>query len=443
MFVKEAIEKHGKCSHKEISQYVATKIDADISDKNFKKAVYNDLDSLLGDNIVGIEYRTRAGELIPIGEEDDYKNKRNSFYFLIGGEEEIDGVGLFKEAGINFIKQFSSVPEWKVSNVKHKDQPLKDVVCLFLKHSDKYLSLETALEDLPASIYFSGKGGFVPTSNEIKSIVNNKTSLIMLPSPYLELPTNDSLGEFYINFFIDDNDVIKAKIGYCNSTSENSIGVINSKKHYEQIQNQIKLINDWVPTFFKENPSLNRCKTTSRYEEFDDYMKLVKKSLLNNQDDLIAEKLLTLENIFLYGSENYLENLKENLFFCEKSMKQSINRSSWRQIEVCENDYYRVNDYIDDAKANEPLCKPSIVDIVDRTNKGNENTLHAKKPPKKTKVKSQAKIVSRMDSTEKYQQWEPLQEKTYSLPFSIKIGYDLEILIADIYANSSFNKKAS
>lgn len=438
MFVKEAIEKHGKCSHKEISQYVAQKIDAVASDKNFKKAIYNDLDSLIGDNIVGIEYRTRSGEIIPIGEEDDYKNKRNSFYYILGGEEETDGATLLKNSGIFFQKQKSSLPQWKVSDVKNKDQPMEDVVCLLFKSQNNYLSIETPILDLPAKIIVGSIGNKAPSLDEIESVYGNKASALLFPSDFIQPYSDNIFGQFVLSLGVNkSNDIY---LGYEAITPNKKEISLVTKENLTQINVQLHLYSFWYEIKFA--PKMGDYKGLN----IEDFSDAILKELEKNNEDSIEDKILFMQNVYCLGKERYLaELLREKQTHNIPFGRYGQHADYAKYVELADKvGYSRINDFIHDAKANGTLYIPSITEPVTRKNKGNENTFHAKKPPsKQSKTVAKKVDISRLHATKKFQIWSSPEEREYRLPIGIRVEPDLEIYITDIYARSSYKKKAA
>lgn len=427
----QALERHGKCSHKEISQFVANKLDANSSDKSFKKNIYNDLDGLIGDNVVSVEYRTRDDELIPLGEEDNYKNKRNCFYYLIGSDTDFLGGGLLKKAGIKFQKQKSSLPQWKVSDVRTKDQPTEDVVCLLFKSQNKYLCLEAPLLDLPANIVVGGVGNTTPDVEIIDKNFGGKTSLLLFPSEFLSPSGDNSFGDFLLN--IDNNSQRKLSIGFQFLQNDGSLND-RMKLRLNEINQQIHLHDFWVNSFLETNNQYKEMLGKNKNPK--NILDEISSSFKGEDEESLASKILFLENIFCLGKEEYLIHLLNE----RNNLSETSNIKFEDKIKIAKSiGYSRINDFIHDAKAKGTLYVPSIIEKIERKNKGDKNTFHGKKPPQAKKVQS----ISRLHATEKFQLWENAKESTFSLPIGIKINPGLEIYITDIYANSSYKKKAA
>jgi len=199
-YALDAIESYGRCSHKEITEFVAKKIDANQKLPSFKKAIHNDIKDLIKDHHICVEYFTPAGEPIPIGEEDIHKNKRTQ-YFIIGGESQIKGGSLLNNVGAFFRPQRISSPSWQITNAKNKNTPQKKQLCILFRINNKSFSLETDKDQLPFKIVIARKDHYIPSDVEIEREFGSRASLLLLPWQFISSPkSNDKLGHFVISF---------------------------------------------------------------------------------------------------------------------------------------------------------------------------------------------------------------------------------------------------
>ena len=244
-YVLDAIEHHGRCSHKEIVIFVANKIDADPKLASFKKAIHNDIKDLIKDYSIGIDYFTPAGKPIPLGGEDDHKNKRTQ-YFKIGGEGQIKGGSLLEKVSALFRPQKISSPTWKVANVQIKDFPQNSQICILFRINNKSFSIETERDQLPFKIVVARKDSYIPTAEEIEKEFGVRTSLLLLPWQFISAPKKgDKLGHFVFNF-IEDGGQVQMNLTFIQGKSEDTI-LFNQKKENIEIRDiSYHTINNFV-----------------------------------------------------------------------------------------------------------------------------------------------------------------------------------------------------
>ena len=442
ILVLEAIKRHGKCSPKDIAYFVSQKIDIDPQKESFKKAIHNDLKSLLGDNIVGIEYRTRDGELIPLGDEDKFKNKRNVFYFLLGEESETKGAGLFKKIGIHFQPQKSSFPEWKVSDVKNKFLPNKNSVCVLFRINSKYLSLETELDDLPFTLVIAGESKDLPSHDKLKSeFDSDKVSFLSIPDEYLEgFSAYNRLGHFYLKIYKDSKDKIKCDIDYLidkNHKKELNTVIEDNRVKWEKALEKRETAKEKL---FRTIEVLNNFQEEYEVQDCDP----LEQSQIEQLNHYLSTKVNG--NIPMFENINQLKNTIKDAYQNASKEFDSIDTLSctgYDDVEFSKITYSRVNDFIDDANTNGRLKLPPKDKVGELKNLGDKNKFHARKPPKiKQTKKTTAKFsYSKMESTEKFFIWTKLHDIKEALPVNIKVGPNLQIIVSDFYPNSSYSQK--
>lgn len=234
-YALDAIEHHGRCSHKEISIYVANKIDADPDLSSFKKAIHNDIKDLIKDHLIGIEYFMPSGEPIPLGEEEEHKNKRTQ-YFIIGGEAQITGGKLLKRFNASFRPQKLSSPTWtikKLSSIKNFDQTKVGMILNF--NGFNYL-LETNKDELPCRIAVSRNSDYVISQDILETQFGKRTSLLLLPWMFLSSSKSDKPCHFIIDFTLDDNSQIDIKLEFVQGTSQSEDDFIAKMNNIELVK---------------------------------------------------------------------------------------------------------------------------------------------------------------------------------------------------------------
>jgi hypothetical protein len=444
MLVKEAIEKHGKCSHGEICPYVARKIDANPEKESFQRAIRNDIKDLIGDNILGIEYRTRNGEVIPFGEEDKFKNAYNTYYYILGDESETAGAGLFKDLNIHFQPQKLSSPEWKVSNVKNKLQPKKDSVCLLMRINSKYLCLETEIGDLPFTLVVAGEGKKNPSHEELKAeFDSDRVSFISIPDEYLEgVNSEKRLGHFYIQVYESRlNQKTKCTVDYVVDTSEEERLEKVISENEEKWELALKVRNYEYRRLKELMSSVYSFREDNEIDDKEILNNKHKKSLLEvvpEKFEKLIKKVNNLEELMKEAKDDY------NTASEEFAKIDNLSCVQYDDVSFSNITYSRVNDFIDDANIEGGLRLPSSKDKGRAKNIGNRTKFHARKPPKRKKVaqKVSKRSPSQMEMTEKFFIWTNLYDEANSeLPINVKVGPRFQLLVCDFYTDSSYSQK--
>jgi hypothetical protein len=438
--VKEAIQKYGKCSHREISEYVSTKIGSDPKSSSFKKAIYNDLNGFIGDNIIGVEYRTRDGETIPLDEEDDYLNKRNSFYYILGDESETDGAGLLKEMGIRFQPQKSSLPEWKVSNIKNKHLPKKDKVFVMLPIHSQYLALEVNKDEVPLTLIIAGDGQYTPSHEKLDTVFDShKVALLSIPEEYLEESSVDRLGHFFIDIYKNDDEKIECNIDYLvdkGTAMQIDKKIEENKGKWETVLKE----RDFSRALYSKNISLiYDFIEENEIQEDEKLTEDLKSKLLSLMPKWFAQHFDQVSTALDLKKKAYQDYKKYDDAFQELD---KISCVDYDDVKISKVTYSRVNDFIDDANVAGKLKLPPVSMKGKVKNLGNRNTLHARKPPKFNGKKVVYKRdFSKMEQTENFQMWTNLHCKPNELPINIKSGPRFQIIVSDFYPDSSYTQK--
>ena len=244
-YALDAIEHHGRCSHKEITEFVANKIDTDPELSSFKKAIHNDIKDLIKDHHIGIEYFTPAGEPIPLGEEDNHKNKRTQ-YFMIGGEGQIKGGSLLEKVSAFFRPQKISSPAWQIFDVKNKSYPQSSQICLLFRINNKSFSLETDKDQLPFKIVVARKDQYIPSTEEIEKDFGSRASLLLLPWQFISSPKKgDKLGHFVLDFK-ETNGVVQMDLAFIQGKSENLSHFTERQQNISVRELKYHTINNFV-----------------------------------------------------------------------------------------------------------------------------------------------------------------------------------------------------
>lgn len=233
-YALDAIEHNGRCSHKEISEYVARKIDANPTLSSFKKAIHNDIKDLIKDHHIGIEYFTPAGDPIPLGEEDNYKNKRTQ-YFLIGGEGQIKGGKLLKRFNSMFVPQQISSPSWEILKLTSTGSITSGKIGIILTILGHSYIIQTNKDELPCRIAVARHNNYLPSQEVLGGQFGKRTSLLLLPWKFLSSSKEDQLCHFIINLTLKDNQVY--------ATIEFLQGRHQTEEDYIRKMNNIKMIS--------------------------------------------------------------------------------------------------------------------------------------------------------------------------------------------------------
>jgi len=234
-YALDAIEHHGRCSHKEISTFVANKIDADPDLSSFKKAIHNDIKDLIKDHLIGIEYFMPSGEPIPLGEEEEHKNKRTQ-YFIIGGEAQINGGKLLKKFNAFFRPQKLSSPTWTIKKLSSLKDFNSMKVGMILNFNGFHYILETNKDELPCRIAVSRNSDYVISQDVLEDQFGKRTSLLLLPWMFLSSSKNDKFCHFIIDLTLDGNSQIHIKLEFIQGKSQSEDDFITKMNNIELAQ---------------------------------------------------------------------------------------------------------------------------------------------------------------------------------------------------------------
>jgi hypothetical protein len=197
----DVLERWGRLDKNAICSKVAQSIDENADSESFQRAIYRDLEDLVTDAKIAVEYFTRDGALIEDYDSDVHKNV-SCQWFIPSAEGKISGSG--KLESLNSLIYVPKILKNDLSIIDGKIEANPRHLHLYFQIGANFLCLKISFEALPISILFSRIHGEI-TYKEIEEI-KNKMGLrtIILKIPFASLSsfkTNTQAGHalFKIN----------------------------------------------------------------------------------------------------------------------------------------------------------------------------------------------------------------------------------------------------
>ena len=206
--VIEVLDRWGRQSKAEIDHKVSVSISR-LLDSGLERALYRDLEDLVSQNKVQVEYYSRDGGRIENYDPAIHKNVQCKWY-LFTTESKVTGGSILKK--INSKLYCPKILADDVILAKGESTPEFDTKCLYFSIAGLYLVLKINMKSVPVKIIISRSNGDI-TKNEVELIESKfgKRS-ILLKVPSVKVSSFDiscnRLGHIVISI---DSDSIKIK----------------------------------------------------------------------------------------------------------------------------------------------------------------------------------------------------------------------------------------
>lgn len=173
----DMLERHGRSNKNEICFRVAQALDEDSESESFQRAIYRDLEDLVLNAQIAVEYFTRDGALIEEYDSDVHRNVSCQWFIpgaegqITGGKQLLDLNGFLYVPKI-LINEFSLLSGNYSPDSKHRH--------IYFQIGHKFLCLKTGFDAIEYGIALSRIHGNVNT-NEIKEVMDTlgKRSVIL------------------------------------------------------------------------------------------------------------------------------------------------------------------------------------------------------------------------------------------------------------------------
>lgn len=190
----DVLERWGRLDKNAICSKVAQSIDENADSESFQRAIYRDLEDLVTDAKIAVEYFTRDGALIEDYDPEIHKNV-SCQWFIPSAEGKISGSG--KLESLNSLIYVPKILKNDLSIIDGKMEANPRHHHFYFQVGSSFLCLKASFEALPVSIIISRIHGDI-TLSEIEEIKNNSgIRTIILKIPRASLSTykaNAKLG---------------------------------------------------------------------------------------------------------------------------------------------------------------------------------------------------------------------------------------------------------
>lgn len=176
----DVLERWGRLDKNAICSKVAQAIDENADSESFQRAIYRDLEDLVADAKIAVEYFTRDGALIEEYDSDIHKNVACQ-WFIPSAEGKISGSG--KLESLNSLIYVPKILKNDLSIIDGKVEANPRHLHLYFQIGASFLCLKISFEALPISILFSRIHGDI-TQTEIedtKKKIGLRTVIFKVP----------------------------------------------------------------------------------------------------------------------------------------------------------------------------------------------------------------------------------------------------------------------
>ena len=176
----DVLERWGRLDKTAICSKVGNAIDENYESESFQRAIYRDLEDLVTDARIAVDYFTRDGALIEDYDSDINKNVTYQWY-IPSAEGKISGSGKLESLnGLIFVpkvlKNDLSIIDGKVeANPRHHH--------FYFQIGSSFLCLKVSFEALPVSVVISRTHGDISLIEieEIKAKLGLRTVILKVP----------------------------------------------------------------------------------------------------------------------------------------------------------------------------------------------------------------------------------------------------------------------
>lgn len=162
----DVLSRWGRLDKQSICHHLSTILQEDFNSQAGSRAVYRDLDELVNQGKISVDYYTRDG--VHIDEYDPAKHKNVScFWYIPSAEGLVPGSGILKTLGC--LLYVSRILKNEISVIHGKSQPDPRNLHLYFICSGSFVCIKIATDALPFSIVISRTHGEI-TDKEIDSV---------------------------------------------------------------------------------------------------------------------------------------------------------------------------------------------------------------------------------------------------------------------------------
>ncbi|MCM2349713.1 MAG: hypothetical protein NDI69_06810 [Bacteriovoracaceae bacterium] len=251
----DVLSRWGRLDKNQIAEHVGSVLDENFESESFQRAIYRDLEDLVKNNRIQVEYFSRDGGVI---EDYDPEVHRNVFcqWYIPGTESQITGSGHLKnhnglfQAPKLLKNDFSILSGNSQADPRHRH--------LYFQIGSAFLCIKASFQALPFSLIVSRIHGAIEQKemDEIKKLFGARASILKVPFPRLSSFKNGIRPGHFLIEFLDESSLTITDFHSSNGTSVYKLKISEADK----IRSSGAIMNDYTLTSTWEDVDLSFVK---------------------------------------------------------------------------------------------------------------------------------------------------------------------------------------
>ncbi|MFP5492775.1 MAG: hypothetical protein ACLGG0_14830 [Bacteriovoracia bacterium] len=251
----DVLGRWGRLDKNQIAEHVGRVLDENFESESFQRAIYRDLDDLVQDNRVQVEYFSRDGALIEDYDPDIHRNVYCQWY-IPGTEGQISGSGHLKSH--NGLFQAPKLLKSDFSILSGNSQVDPRHRHIYFQIGSAFLCLKASFQALPFSILVSRIHGTIEQKeiDDVRKGFGLRACILKVPFPRLSSFKDDKKPGHLLMEFPSESTVSVIDFNSSNGTFVYKLKFSEADK----IRNSGSVMNEYTLTSTWENVDLSFVK---------------------------------------------------------------------------------------------------------------------------------------------------------------------------------------
>ncbi len=239
----DVLSRWGRLDKNQIAAHVGQVLDEDHETEAFNRAILRDLEDLVHDNRIQVEFFTRDGGLIEDYDSEVHKNVRCQ-WFIAGSEGQISGSGHLKSH--NGLFHAPKILKNDLSILTGNSQADPRHRHLYFQIGTSFLCLKASFEGLPFSVVISRIHGPIQLSEieAVKKGLGSRACILKVPFPKISSYKDGTKPGHLLLEFLNESSISITDFESSNGTVVYKLKISEADK----IRTSGAIINDYTLT---------------------------------------------------------------------------------------------------------------------------------------------------------------------------------------------------